>query len=151
MWYLLIIGGIILLEMKIKSCMELKNDRYGKKEILKGKIILEKYHNKGMCLNLLENKKNLVLAISGAIVGMLSLFFAILLPRKGHKVLKLSLAFLLGGAISNLLDRIQLGYVVDYFSFRKLKKIVFNLADMFIFLGGFMTFLLALLGKSKAK
>ena len=36
-----------------------------------------------------------------------------------------------------IVDRLKRGYVVDYFSirFKKLKKIVFNLGDICIFLG----------------
>ncbi|WP_349773203.1 signal peptidase II [Lacrimispora xylanisolvens] len=43
----------------------------------------------------------------------------------------------LGGAISNLYDRLVRHYVVDYFSIQygRLKKVVFNLGDLFIFLG----------------
>ena len=46
------------------------------------------------------------------------------------------------GALSNLFDRVKRGYVVDYFSFQLgwLKKVVFNIGDICIFLG---TFLLA--------
>ena len=44
---------------------------------------------------------------------------------------------ILGGAISNLYDRLVKGYVVDYFSieFKRLKKVIFNLGDIFVFLG----------------
>ena len=53
---------------------------------------------------------------------------------------------ILGGAWSNVWDRITRKYVVDYFSFhtkcRKLERVVFNLADMFIFLGGFLVIFL---------
>ena len=50
---------------------------------------------------------------------------------------KLGASFLLGGAASNLYDRLNRGYVVDYFSIRckYLEKVVFNLGDFFIFAG----------------
>ena len=50
---------------------------------------------------------------------------------------KIGACLVLGGGISNLYDRLKRGYVVDYFSirFKKLKKIVFNLGDICIFLG----------------
>ena len=43
----------------------------------------------------------------------------------------------LGGALSNIIDRCRRGYVVDYFSFqvRGLKKVIFNLGDLFVFAG----------------
>ena len=50
---------------------------------------------------------------------------------------KIGLSMVLGGAISNLYDRLVKGYVVDYFSieFKRLKKVIFNLGDIFVFLG----------------
>jgi signal peptidase II len=42
-------------------------------------------------------------------------------------------ALLLGGAISNLIDRLRFGYVVDYIEISSLP--VFNLADVAIILG----------------
>lgn len=50
---------------------------------------------------------------------------------------KLALSLCLAGGISNLSDRFIRGQVVDYFTinFRRLKRVVFNLADIFIFLG----------------
>ncbi len=54
------------------------------------------------------------------------------------------------GALSNLFDRVKRGYVVDYFSFQFgwLKKVVFNIGDLCIFLG---TFLLAVSELSPAR
>ena len=59
-----------------------------------------------------------------------------ILPKKGISLIKLALSVTLGGAVSNLYDRLR-DYVVDYFSiqFGRLKRVVFNLGDMFIFFG----------------
>ena len=48
-------------------------------------------------------------------------------------LLKLSLAMQLGGALGNLVDRLRLGYVVDFVDFRAWP--VFNFADTFIVVG----------------
>ena len=60
-----------------------------------------------------------------------------LLQGKGKTAQKLGLSIIIGGALSNLYDRLARGYVVDYFSIEwdRLKKVVFNLGDMFVFLG----------------
>lgn len=50
------------------------------------------------------------------------------------KILSLGFIFLVGGGISNLIDRITLGCVVDFVDLRFWP--VFNLADVFIFIGG---------------
>jgi signal peptidase II len=48
-------------------------------------------------------------------------------------LLKISLAMQLGGALGNLVDRVRLGYVVDFADFRMWP--VFNFADTFIVVG----------------
>ena len=59
---------------------------------------------------------------------------------RGRILEKLALTLTLAGGVSNLYDRMKRGYVVDYFSFqwKALKKVVFNLGDLFIFAGAFL-------------
>lgn len=118
--------------------MEVNKEMYKKEELFHGKIILERYHNKGAMLNFLEDKVELVKTISAAILGILLVIFGALLPKKGNYILKLGLSLVLGGALSNVYDRFKRGYVVDYFSFKFLKKIVFNISDICIFIGSLL-------------
>lgn len=143
MLYILIIVAFVIVESRIKGFIETNVSSEENREILKGKVIIRKYYNEGAFLNFLENKKELVKTVSGILLGLLLLLFAIMLPKKGNKLFKLGLALVLGGAISNVSDRFNRGKVIDYFSFncKKLKSIVFNLADMAIFLGSFLMLL----------
>lgn len=146
MIYILIVIGIYFLDSKLKNYMEETMQLGEKKTILNGKIILKKQYNRGMFLNLLEDNVVAVKKISGILLGFLLMVFVLLLPRKHNKLLKLGLALCLGGGISNMADRVKHGYVIDYFSFncKALRSIVFNLADMFIFLGSFFILLSSL-------
>ena len=47
--------------------------------------------------------------------------------------MNLAIAFICGGGLGNLIDRITQGYVVDLFDFRVFP--VFNIADIFICVG----------------
>ncbi len=137
MIYISIVLVIVIGEYFIKNYIEKNRELGERQEILKGNIIIRKHHNEGAFLNFMGEKKEMLKTISCILLGLISLLFIILLPRKGKKVFKLGLAFALGGAISNVADRIKRGYVVDYFSFncKKLKSIIFNLSDMAIFFG----------------
>lgn len=137
MLYILIIAAIVILETKIKSYMDKHSQPGDKKEILNGRITLKKQYNRGMFMSFMEDKKDLVIKLSAVILGLLVLVFAFVLPRKRSRLFKLGLSLCLGGAISNVADRLTKGYVVDYFSFnfKPLKHIVFNLADIFIMVG----------------
>lgn len=59
------------------------------------------------------------------------------LPSEGRRVLGLGLALVLGGAIGNMIDRLLLGYVVDFllFYYQEWSYPAFNVADSAIFCG----------------
>ena len=48
---------------------------------------------------------------------------------------KTSLSLIIGGAIGNLIDRINLSYVIDFFDFRYINFAIFNTADSFVVVG----------------
>lgn len=138
MIYVFIILSIFIGDGIIKKYIE-ETKEYGKEEkILKNKIIITKYHNSGAMLNLLEKQKEWVLGLSCFMLGMICMFFALIIPKKGKHLAKLGLSFMIGGALSNTYDRIKKSYVVDYFSFSYLKKVVFNISDIFIFIGSLL-------------
>ena len=73
-----------------------------------------------------------------AIVGILIYLFW---KKPSSKLLCTSLAFIAGGGIGNMIDRISLKYVVDFIDFNAFPKIwyfTFNIADSFVVVGSFM-------------
>lgn len=101
------------------------------------KIWLHRNHNAGFAFGFLKKKQELVRLLPLVEISALGGMLACLCRQKGNTAKKLGLAILLGGGISNLYDRFVRNYVVDYFSvsFGWLKKVVFNLGDLFVFLG----------------
>lgn len=61
----------------------------------------------------------------------------------------LAIAFICGGGLGNLIDRIWQGYVVDLFDFRVFP--VFNIADIFICVGCGLLLLDVLFSERKKK
>ena len=55
--------------------------------------------------------------------------------RKVHVLFSLSLSLFIGGAIGNLIDRIFVGYVVDFLEFTFISFPVFNVADICVVCG----------------
>lgn len=136
------IGLIVLLaalDLCIKSGIEEQKDTDFPKELegSGGRILLYKNHNPGFSFGYLKSHPELVQMIPLAVASFVAGMFACLLQGKGRTLEKLALSLTLGGAISNLYDRLVRHYVVDYFSVQvgRLKKVVFNLGDLFIFLG----------------
>jgi signal peptidase II len=77
-----------------------------------------------------------------------------LLKRHAHEPrLAVPLALVLGGALGNVIDRIVLGYVVDflYFHYRGFSWPAFNVADSAIFVGAALIIWDSLRGKPARK
>ena len=51
------------------------------------------------------------------------------------------MTFIIGGGIGIMIDRIMLGYVVDFIDFRLINFAVFNVADIFVCVGCALMFL----------
>lgn len=100
--------------------------------------------NDGAAFGMLDNHRWVFMVLSTvAIVGLL-----IYLWRKPPKSLlcRISIAFLIGGGIGNMIDRVLLGFVIDFIDFCAFPKLwpwVFNVADAFVTVGtGFIMFYL---------
>jgi signal peptidase II len=93
-------------------------------------------HNKGIAFSMLEwlGPGGLILLSAVIIVFMIYLWKQV--PR--HQQLSLlGFAFVIAGAIGNLIDRITQGHVIDFFLFhtQSWAFAVFNVADSFITIG----------------
>jgi signal peptidase II len=55
--------------------------------------------------------------------------------RKVHVLFNLSLSLFIGGAIGNMIDRVFVGYVVDFLEFTFIDFPVFNVADICVVFG----------------
>lgn len=134
-----IIGGLAALDLGIKSVVENQEDDTFPRELpsSKGLIKLHKNHNAGFPFGFMKERPELVKGIPIMVVSALAGALCALLQDKGKTAQKTGIAMVIGGALSNLYDRVVRGYVVDYFTIEKdpLKKVVFNLGDMFVFLG----------------
>jgi len=70
-----------------------------------------------------------------AIIGLIIYLF--FFPPKS-KFVKVTLAMIVGGGIGNMIDRIWLGYVIDFIDFTLINFAVFNVADCFVTVGAFL-------------
>lgn len=140
LWFF-IAAAVFALDYYFKCQMEKKPNDF-RKEILGGRILLQKSHNRGAMLNMMDERQQLVAGFSLGLTAGLTFAWLYLLGCRGLRLLKAGVTFLLGGAYSNVFDRLKRCYVIDYFSFhvpwKRLRKIVFNLGDIFIFLGAFL-------------
>lgn len=125
----------------IKKLAEKKLAEQPPKRVCGGKIILNLLHNNGAALGVLSREPRLLLVVNSALVGAAAGGLLASDEQQIGKAARMGLALAVGGGLSNLIDRLQRGYVTDYFSldlgerFEKLKKVVFNVSDFCVFAG----------------
>ena len=97
----------------------------------RGPFSIHHVHNSGIAFGLFDRATGIVIALTAVAVIWMLVFFA----RAGarHPVLPVALGLLIGGSVSNLLDRVRLGHVTDFLDLRYWPA--FNLADMCIVVG----------------
>ncbi len=101
--------------------------------------------NYGAAWGILKNQRYLLVVIT--ILVVISLAIYIKLNRNLYKLSRISIAFIIGGAIGNLIDRVKMGYVIDFLDINFVKVYdfpVFNFADSFIVVGTFLIMYLIL-------
>ena len=133
--------AIVLGDGAVKKCAEKKLEGRETKTLFGGRIRLQLLHNPGVALGALGKNPKLVLVLNGVLLGAAAGELGHMLREDGETAVKTGLALLIGGGTSNLIDRLQRGYVTDYFSidagsrFQRLRRIVFNCSDFCVFVG----------------
>lgn len=100
--------------------------------IIENLFQLNYVENRGAAFGILQGKRVLFLIIT-ILVILIVTFYLIKYYNQINFITRISLAMLIGGAIGNLIDRIRLGYVVDFISINLINKYdfpVFNIADI---------------------
>ncbi len=101
--------------------------------IIKGVFNLTLVYNRGAAFGIFKNQFYFFILSS---IAAVILIYSVLKKNKRNNLYTFSLSLILGGALGNLIDRIFLGYVVDFLDFRIWP--VFNFADSAITLGALL-------------
>jgi signal peptidase II len=103
----------------------------GERVAVVGPFSIHHVQNSGIAFGLFASATSVVIVLTVLAVLWMISFFA----RSGarHPVLPVGLGLILGGSISNLVDRVRLGHVTDFLDFGPWPA--FNLADSFIVAG----------------
>ena len=105
--------------------------RLGESVTVAGPLAIHRVQNSGIAFGLFPSATAVVIALTAVAVGWMLVFFA----RSGsrHPVIPAALGLLIGGSVSNLVDRVRLGHVTDFLDLGWWPA--FNLADSFIVVG----------------
>jgi signal peptidase II len=120
----------VIADQLTKAIVTTRLDLYDEVHIV-GPFSIHHVTNSGIAFGLFASATSIVIFLTTLAVAWMLYFFA----RSGarHPVLPVALGLVIGGSVSNLIDRVRLGHVTDFLDFKYWPA--FNLADTFIVVG----------------
>ena len=137
--YTAIILAVILLDQITKYLAVEHLKPIGTFPIIPDALHLTYVTNYGAAFGMLADHRWIFLAVSTVAIVLMAAY--LYYKRDEHPLLGVSMSFIIGGGIGNMIDRTLMGYVVDFVDFRLINFAVFNVADIFVCVGCGMLFL----------
>lgn len=131
MAYLTLALFVSAVDQLVKVVVTMKLEPLQNIQVIKNVFSITCVHNYGAAFGVLQSQTLLLIMIS--VVVILLVWFNRGKLAHYSKIFQIGLAVALGGVLGNLVDRIRLGYVIDYLDFQIWP--VFNIADIAIVIG----------------
>jgi signal peptidase II len=133
--YYLIIPVVILLDQLVKQAVTAHFAADGAGfAFIPGIINITYTENTGAAFSILQGQREVLIVFTALMIAALIVY--IFIKRKSEAPVTLTgLAFVAGGGLGNLIDRVRLGYVVDYIEFGPFSFPIFNIADVLVCTG----------------
>lgn len=160
--YLLLAAFVVVLDQWTKHLAVLHLKGAASVRLIDGVFHLTYVENRGAAFGILSNHQWVFWLFS--IVGILALIFYLgfdrsLLDEKDETgkyppipfSVGLCISAIIGGGIGNMIDRVRLGYVVDFLDFTLIDFAVFNVADSFVTVGSILLVVLLAVPLFKTK
>jgi signal peptidase II len=138
--YALIMAGVVALDQLTKWLVVRSLDLHEYRPVVDGLLSLSHVRNRGAAFGILSDADlpyQAVLFSALSFVALLAIaVYAYRLPTEA-RLPRTALTLVLGGAVGNLIDRVRLGYVVDFIHvyWRQYQWPDFNVADSAISIG----------------
>ena len=122
--FLIVIALVVTLDQLSKLWIDAYRPQI---QLLPGFLASVYVENSGAIFGLIANQTELLIAlgIAGSIIILVFIYYF----PPATIVGMLSFALILSGAVGNLIDRIRLGYVIDFLSIQLFRWPAFNIAD----------------------
>lgn len=135
MYYIILITGLITLDQWTKHLTVTK--------LVEGQsfpLIFDFFHltyvkNRGVAFGMFQGKIPIISIVTTLAIIGITWYLIKCIKAKKNIFENLAYAFILAGAVGNMIDRILRGFVVDMVDFRGIWSYVFNLADVWINIG----------------
>lgn len=138
MIYVLLIAAIIAGDQIVKIIVASTMAVGQSFSFIPGFVNITYVQNTGAAFSLFSSATWILAILSGVMAVIVIYILFKYKKRLDSKLFNLAMAFIAGGAIGNLIDRVAYGYVIDMLEFDFVNFAIFNVADSFVCVGAVM-------------
>lgn len=134
--WILVAVGAVLLDQASKLLVVKFLDPEEPFVVIKGLFRFTYVENDGAAFGMLDDHRWVFMVLS--VLGIAALCFYLWKFTPPSRLANVAISFIIGGGIGNMIDRVRLGYVIDFIDFYALPNVwkwVFNVADSFVCVG----------------
>ena len=126
------VAALVLLDQRIKLFAQAELKGTAGNTLIPGILGLRYVENHGMAFGLLQNARIFFIVVTVLVLILFGLIYLAIPEKKRFFPLSAGVILMSAGAIGNFIDRLRLGYVIDYLNLEFISFPVFNLADCFL-------------------
>lgn len=141
--YLLIAAAFVALDQISKWLVVAYLKPVGSVTLIPGFLRLTYLENRGAAFGSLSEHRWVFMIFST--VAIVAVIVYLLRFAENSRLLRWTLALIIGGGVGNMIDRVALGYVIDFIDFCGIWSYIFNIADSCVCIGAGMLILYTIL------
>lgn len=132
---IIVIALSVILDQVTKLLVVNSLELYESVEVIPGVFNFTYIHNKGAAFGMLDEHRWVFMVVSTVAIAALLVYIFKFAPK--NNLLRIGLSLVVGGGIGNMIDRVVLGYVVDFLDFCAFDFWIwiFNVADACVCVG----------------
>lgn len=142
---IIFIGILVAFDQLVKNIIINYFDLYESKSIIKNILDFTYVRNEGAAWGMFAGGRYIFIILTMFVFAGIFYIYSNIYSIKRYNLLKFALVVLVAGAIGNLIDRVQNGYVIDFIDVNFFNFPVFNIADIYVVVSLIITFVLLLL------
>ncbi len=129
---LFLLGILIFLDQFTKNQAVIHLKDKPAKILIDGVFELNYLENRGAAFGMFQNQKLLFVIIAVVMLIVIGYVLVKMPMTRKYRILEFILVFISAGAIGNMIDRVSMNYVVDFFYFVLINFPIFNVADIYV-------------------
>ncbi|MBE5945871.1 MAG: signal peptidase II [Lachnospiraceae bacterium] len=139
---IIIIGLLTALDQLTKFMITSSFELYESRPVIKNVLSFTYIQNRGVAWGMFQGKRVIFLILTAIILLLCFYIYSNIANNPKYCILRANMIILMSGALGNMIDRIKLGYVVDFFEAKFIDFPIFNVADIYVVVSMIMIFIL---------